>query len=74
MAQQVTGARILVLEEHCRRRLDRRYEALLEQGFDENANCRGRVAATAAEAALYDHIERALELWQRPRWRPGGAA
>ncbi|MDQ6637435.1 MAG: hypothetical protein M3Y62_06560 [Candidatus Dormibacteraeota bacterium] len=71
MATEVT---VLSLQEHCRRRAELHVEDQeLDFDFDDSAPRGARIAADAIEAALYEHIERALELWQQLPSRPGGA-
>jgi hypothetical protein len=66
VAQEITDARILDFADHCRRRVELHVEDQeLPFDFDDSARRGARVAADATEAVLYEHIERALELWQR---------
>ncbi len=66
MAQEITAARILDLTDHCRRRVELHVEGQeLLSDFDDPAPRGARVSEDATDSALYEHIERALELWQR---------
>ena len=77
MAQEVTRedprttVAVLSLEDHCQRRVELHIEEQeLALDFDDSAPRGARVAVDAVEAALHEHIERALEL--RQQLRQGG--
>ena len=63
MAQEISGARILDLEEHGRRLLEAYTEPLLDE--DLAASERGRRAREAADRGLCGHLWEALEHWHR---------
>jgi hypothetical protein len=71
MATEIT---VLSLQEHCRRGVEFYVENQeLAFDFDDSAPRGARIAADAIEAAVYEHIERALERWQQRPSRLGGA-
>jgi hypothetical protein len=64
MATEVTAAKLLDLEEHGRRLLERYTEPLLTEDFDSPC---GRRAREAAQSGLYGHLWEMLERWHQGR-------
>ena len=68
MAPQVTGANVLSLEDHCRRRVDRHLEELLVEPYvDQDPVRQARAVAEAIDQEFHAHLEHVLAAWQEGR-------